>query len=245
MNNHIQHSPELRTAPGSPAESPWLMRLVGLVVVAGGALAGWALVPTLAPLLGGSLTGTEPKGYWYLARSSAVVAYVLLWASVMAGMSITGRLARIWSNGPRLLDLHRHTALLGMGFAVFHALILLGDTYIDASLAQVLIPFGYTGYQPFWVGLGQVAIWLLALVLASTYAKPLIGQRVWRAIHRISFAVFALALAHGLFSGTDSATPLMQILYRLTGSSAVFLLVYRICVRYEPRRASGSRPASR
>src|SRR5439155_688934 len=90
---------------------------------------------------------------------------------------------------------------------LLHALVLLGDKYIGYTLPQILIPFASVGYQPLWVGLGQIGLYMMALVTLSFYVRRWIGARTWRLIHFLSFAVFALALVHGLFSGTDSSTP--------------------------------------
>jgi len=90
--------------------------------------------------------------------------------------------------------------------------VLLGDRYIQAPPAQALVPFGYKSYAPVWVGLGQIGLYGLALVGLSFYVKPLTGRRVWRAMHSLSFAVFLLALLHGIGSGSDSTSAWTQCL---------------------------------
>lgn len=40
-------------------------------------------------------------------------------------------------------------AFLGLGFAIFHALILLNDHYIGYTFVQVLVPFSSSD-EPFW-----------------------------------------------------------------------------------------------
>jgi predicted ferric reductase len=157
------------------------------------------------------------------------------------GLLITNRLARVWPGGPTAFELHQHASLLGLALAVFHALILLGDRYIQATPAQLLIPFAYTGYAPLWVGLGQLALYGLALVGLTFYVKDLIGRRAWRAIHFLSFAVFALALAHGIGSGSDSGALLARALYWASGGSVLFLMVYRVLTAYLGRAAAGAR----
>lgn len=88
---------------------------------------------------------------------------------------------------------------------VWHCrLILMGDKYINYALAQILIPFNRVDYKPIWIGLGQIGFYLLAIVAFSFYVRKRIGHKTWRLIHFISFAVYVLALLHGLFSGTDS-----------------------------------------
>ena len=189
--------------------------------------------------LGAALLGAHSA--WYLSRASAFVAYILLWWSMLLGLSITNRLARVWPGGPAAGDLHEHASLLGLGFGLLHALVLLGDGYFGYTLPQILIPFAGASYEPLWVGLGQIGFYLMALVTFSFYARRWIGARAWRAIHYLSFAVFALTLLHGLFSGTDSSAPWALWMYLGTGVSVLALSAYRIVVRQReaarPRRS--------
>lgn len=220
---------------------------VGLIVLsaAGGALLGIVL-PNLLPGLRESLLGPEPKAYWYLARSSAFVAYILLWLSMALGLLMTNRLARLWPGGPLAIDLHEHTSILGLAFGLFHALILLGDRYANYSLAQILVPFASGGSLAGWVGLGQVALYLMGLVGLSFYVRPLIGRAAWRLVHFLSFVIFALVLGHGLMSGSDTATSWAQALYWLSGGSLLFLTVYRVLVSVvkQPRPAARKAPGA-
>jgi predicted ferric reductase len=210
-----------------------------------GAFAAVVVLPAWLPNLSASLLGPEPKAYWYLARSSAFVAFGLLWLSMVFGLLMTNKLARTWPGGPTAFELHQHTSLLGLAFALFHGLILLGDSYIHASLAQVLIPFAYSGFAPFWVGLGQLSLYLLAIVGLSFYARAWLGRRAWRLIHFLSFVLFVLALLHGLLSGTNSTQLWAQALYWATGGSTLFLLCYRVLVSRLRRPAQSQSGASR
>jgi predicted ferric reductase len=193
-----------------------------------GALAAVAVLPVWLPALSAATTGVEPKIYWYLSRSSAFVAYVLLWASMAFGLGMTNKLARLWPGAPTTFELHQLTGLLGLGFALLHALALLGDRYIGYSLAGLLVPFASTGYRPEWVGLGQIALYGAALVGLTFYVRKYIGQRAWRAIHFLSFGVFALALVHGITSGTDTGEPWAVALYWGSAAILLFLTIYRI-----------------
>jgi predicted ferric reductase len=219
---------------------PPAMPLANLVLLllgaALGALAATFALPIWLPGLADSLLGVEPKAYWYLARSSAVVAYGLTWLSMLFGLLITSKAARLWPGGPVAFDLHQHSSLLGLAFGLFHALILLGDRYIAATPAQILVPFAYSAYRPLWVGLGQIALYLMAIVGLSFYIKGVLGRRAWRLIHFLSFALFALALAHGIFSGSDSAAPWARALYWATGGSVLFLALYRAILAAAPAR---------
>jgi len=226
-----------RFPPAMAARTVLLLLLASL----GGVVAAVFVLPYWLPGLSSSLVGADAHGYWFLARASAWVAFALLWLSLAFGLLITNRLARLWPGGPTAFDLHQHVSLLALAFALFHALILLGDHYIGYSLATLLVPFASRDYRPLSVGLGQLAFYALALVGLSFYVRRRIGHRVWRVLHYLSFAVFLLALGHGLWSGTDSGAGWARAMYWGSGGSVLFLTVFRVLVS---GRASGRRRVS-
>lgn len=199
-----------------------------LLAVVGGALAAAVVLPTWLPGLAASLWGSEPKAFWYLARSTGIVAYVLFWLSMVFGLVISNKMARLWNGGPMAVELHQFVTWLAICFGLFHALILMGDRYITATLTQVLTPFGYKNYETFWVGLAQVAFYLGALVAASVYLRKQMGYRAWRRLHYLSFIVFLLLTLHGVFAGTDTAQPALLSMYIITSIVIYFLLIVRI-----------------
>lgn len=229
--------PRRGPAGGSPATLPPVAPPqsnlpVGLLI--GGVFVGAALalitIPTWVPGLAASLVGVEPKAAWYLSRASAFVAFVLLWVSMVSGLIITNKMARVWPGVFTAFDLHQYTSLLGLGFAAFHALVLLGQGYITYGLVQILVPFAATDYRPLWVGLGQIAFYICILVTFTFYIRKQIGNRTWHLIHLLSYAMFALALLHGVLSGTDSGNLWVTMLYWAGGLSLLFLTIYRILI---------------
>ncbi len=178
--------------------------------------------------LSNSLLGPQPQAYWELARSSGIVAYLLIWMSVAFGLIITNRIARVWPGGPTAFDLHQFASLLGVAFAMFHGLILLGDQYINYSPLQILIPFASVNYQPLWVGVGQIAFYILIPVVFSFYARKRIGNGAWRLIHAASFIAFSMITIHGLLAGSDSTNFAVLGMYAMTGLSVIFLTLYRM-----------------
>jgi predicted ferric reductase len=167
----------------------------------------------------------------FIARSWYVIWRIFeIVAQFESILLITSRTAKLWPGGPLAFDLHQHTSLLALAFSLFHGLVLLGDQYIGYTLVEVLVPFASTGYKPLAVGAGQVALYVLVLVALSFYVKQQLGRQVWRLIHAASFALFGLALLHGIASGSDSGTWWAQALYWLSGGSVLFLTVYRVLV---------------
>jgi predicted ferric reductase len=209
-----------------------------LAAVAIGSLVAILLLPSWTPNLVKSLIGESPKAYWYLSRGAAFVALGLLWISMMLGLLITNKIARSWPGAPAAFALHEYVSLLGLAFALFHALILLGDHYINYRLVQILMPFGSVNYHPIWVGLGQIGLYVWAIISVSFYIRRGIGPKTWKLIHYASFFNFLIAVIHGLASGTDTSLPWAEGIYWFLGGSFLFLTVYRIVVTLVPQKTS-------
>lgn len=213
--------------------------LVMLLAVMAGAVAAAVVLPAWAPGVSASLLGPDPKAYWYLARSAGLVGYLLLWLSVAFGLLVTNRLARLWPGGPAAVDLHQFASLVGVSYGVFHALILLGDRYLNYSLPQLLIPFASADYRRVEVALGQLALYLMAAVTFSFYIRQRLGYRMWRLLHYASFGVYSLVLVHGLLAGTDTSALPVQAMYLATGTTVLFLTFYRVLMTLgRPRPAT-------
>ena len=225
--------------------------LAFLLALTAGLLLAVLVLPSWLPNLAFSLGGDAPKVFWYLARATAFASLSLLWISMALGLGISNKMARLWPGAPAAFAIHEYVNLLGIAFAVFHALILLGDHYIGFTLAQILMPFSTASYRPLWVGVGQLGFYVWLLVTLSFYVRQRIGQKTWRAIHYASFAMYLMGLFHGLFSGTDSGLDWAQTYYWFTAGSLLFLLMYRILAsamdklfpqKPQPRPAPAARP---
>jgi predicted ferric reductase len=202
-----------------------LMIMIAMIL---GLLAATLLLPSWLPSMASSLTGTDPKVFWYLSRATAFVSLTILWLSMALGLGLTNKMARLWPGAPATFAIHEYVSLLGLAFVLFHALILLGDHYINFTVAQIFMPFSTVGYRPTWTGIGQLAFYLWLIVALSFYVRSSIGQKTWRTIHYLSFALYIMGLAHGLFAGTDSTADWARWYYWISGGSLLFLLVYRI-----------------
>jgi predicted ferric reductase len=202
--------------------------LTFLVAMTVGLLVAVLVLPFWLPNMSFSLGGDAPKAYWYLSRATAFVSLSLLWLSMALGLGITNKMARLWPGAPAAFALHEYVSLLGLAFAVFHAVVILGDHYINFTFLQILVPFGTLDYRPFWVGVGQLGFYIWALLALSFYIRPAIGQKTWRVLHYGSFAAYLMGISHGIFSGTDINAGWAQNYYWYSAGSLLFLLIYRI-----------------
>lgn len=217
---------------------------IALVIgVASGVTLGAMTAPQWLPVLVDSITDPEPKAYWHLSRASGLVAYALIWVSVALGLVITSKTARWWMGGYTAVDLHNFTGYLALGFTLFHVVVLLGDGYMDYTVAQLLIPFASGSFRPLWVGLGQIGFYVALLVTVSCFARRRIGQRVWRRLHYASFAAYWLVTAHGILAGTDTSSTEVLVMYSVTGAITYFLFVYRMLLSIGKNRPNKGRAA--
>lgn len=212
-------TPEART---SNAITP-----AALTATFAGAMLAVLLTPTWVPALASSLSGAEPKAFWYLSRASGLTAYALLFVSVVAGLSMTSRVRARSIAPPVRFALHQQAAWLGLVLAAFHALVLIGDAYLRPSLLAIVVPFGLEHARG-WVGLGQIALYAGAIVALSVKVRARIGFRAWRAIHFASFTVYVLALAHGILAGSDAESPWIAAGYVISGAVVALLTTYRV-----------------
>ena len=186
------------------------------------------VLPDCLPALKLSILGEDVKMYWYLSRATAILSFVFLWFSMMLGLLLSNRLAGDLFGGRVTNEFHSYFSLLGLFFSGLHAVLLIGDAYLNPGLLQVLAPFGLTSYRPFWVGMGQIGFYLWLMLVLSFYLKKSLGYDSWRFVHYSSFVLFIAAFVHAIFSGSDSSSPGMLILYWVSAASTLFLIVFRL-----------------
>jgi predicted ferric reductase len=228
---HAVKNENMKSAAIEQTDDGLLTTVLLLTGVLVGAVAAVVVLPVLVPGMGTSATASEPTIYWHLSRASGFTAFGLMWMSMAFGVIITNKMARVWPGGPTAFDLHEYTSLIGLGFGLFHALILLGGQYITYDLVSLLVPFAGADYRPVWVGLGQIGLYGLALVSFTFYVRNRIGQRAWRLIHYGSYAMFVLVLTHSIFSGSDTGAAWSGLIYWFAALSLAVLTVHRVVSR--------------
>ena len=196
----------------------WLVYgLVSLLVLGGTAVLTAGMIPTVLDF--------SNETVWYAIRASGLVAYLLLTASTVWGIMLTSKVVKEWVPAAVALDLHNYLSWTAIGITVLHTVLLLFSDFFNYSVLNLLVPF--TGpYEPLWVGLGIIGLYLMVLTSATFYIIKRIGMRTFRLIHYLTYVGFVLSLLHSLMAGTDESA-LMGV-YVGSGLLVLFLTIYRM-----------------
>ncbi len=182
----------------------------------------------------------NPKFWWYLSRSSGLVAFGLAGTAILLGLLLSGRLRRVptpaWQT-----DLHRHLGGLSVLFLGLHLTGLVFDPTVAFGPAALTVPMA-ASWRPGAVTWGLGAAYALLAVEVSSLFQRRMPRRWWRTIHFASYGVWIAGTVHALQAGTDrGATRVIAIV----GSVLIFnLTVLRVVGRRVPRARAGARPGA-
>jgi sulfoxide reductase heme-binding subunit YedZ len=167
--------------------------------------------------------------WWYVARSSGIVAWALASLSVIWGLLLSTRLLDRKPSPRWLLDLHRYLGGLTVVFVAMHLTGLVADNYVHFGVADLLVPFA-SAWRTTAVAWGVVAFYLLVAVEVTSLMMKRLPRKAWHAVHLTSYVLFWMAALHGATAGTDSSN---RVFVTATIGSIVlvtFLTLYRIVV---------------
>lgn len=159
---------------------------------------------------------------WFVSRATGVVSIVLLTAVVVLGIVLAGRRTARADHAAVVTALHRWLGLGVAAFLVVHIATAILETYVPIGIVSAVVPFT-SGYAPVWVGLGTLALDLVAAIAVTSYWRHRMPERAWRAVHLLSYALWPMALAHGIALGT-SVEPVLRgitILCGIVGAAAI------------------------
>lgn len=179
---------------------------------------------TLA-LMVGTLTlisGQSEMPKWVFARTTGIVAFILLWLAIVLGILVSHPEGHRWSfvRLETRLRMHVGLSIFAILFTAFHLVVLAIDEYAEVGWFGALLPFAST-YRPLAVSLGVIAFWMMVLVsLSAALSNTKLFASSWRWMHRLSLLIYVLAWIHGVLAGSDTIA-----LLALYFSTAVFIAI--------------------
>lgn len=98
--------------------------------------------------------------------------------------------------------LHKWTGYTAALLVLLHVVLIPLDPASEFRWLDLLLPL-WTRHQPFANTLGAVALWVLAVVVVTSYFQRELGFRRWRTLHYLAYAAFALFVTHGLVTDPE------------------------------------------
>jgi predicted ferric reductase len=162
-----------------------------------------------------------------------MLAYVALWLSTLFGVLVGSRGAGGLLDRATVIQLHSRWALVALAATGLHVLTVVGDPYSGISPLAVFVP-GVAQKLTVPVTLGTFALFGLTSLGVATFLADRIPKTVWRAIHATAFGTYLLALAHGVFAGSETQVPAVRALYLGTAAMLVAAFVQRVLLSLRP-----------
>lgn len=175
---------------------------------------------------------------WIILRAAGIGAYVMLFLSVAWGLVATTAVFGKRVAKATAVSVHQFIATVAFVLLGVHIGGVLADRFVPFKPLDVLVPF-HASYRPVAVVFGIVAMYLLVVVLVSSWLRKRLGTTWWRRLHLLAVPAFTLSVIHGIFTGTDTVRSAMWWLYLATAGLVLFLIVVRaLTAGLRPQRAA-------
>ncbi|HWH12656.1 MAG TPA: ferric reductase-like transmembrane domain-containing protein [Solirubrobacteraceae bacterium] len=167
---------------------------------------------------------TQDHVFWITSRAAGTAA--LLFSSAAVGFGLTMSLKLFRGKGPDLRVTHEALSVATIVAIVIHAVSLLGDGFLNPSVADIVVPF-VSGYKEPWMSIGIIAGWAMIILGLSFYVRRRIGIQRWRRLHRFTSLAWIAGIAHSLGEGTDAGLVWFVVCMGVAALPAASLLAYR------------------
>jgi predicted ferric reductase len=166
------------------------------------------------------------KIWWYLSRSSGLVAWLVLAAAMVWGLALSTRLLQERRKPGWLLDLHRWLGGLSVVFTAVHMVGLWLDSYVEFGWRELFVPFA-SEWQPEAVAWGIVGLYVLVAIQVTSLMMKRLPRKWWKLVHMTSFGLFWVASIHAAQAGTDTS----QAWYRLGSAVIITAVLFTVAYR--------------
>jgi len=168
----------------------------------------------------------DPTRWWYLARASGLAAWVVLTASVVAGLLMSARLTH--GNTRRCMQgFHASVGAFAVICTAMHLVCVFNATQLQVGVVQLLVPFAKPD-DPTGQAAGVIAFYLLATVMLTSWARVTLPWRWWRRMHVLSLPLWVLSTVHTALAGTDLTDPVTYWGGVMVTGTVAALVVFRL-----------------
>ena len=165
------------------------------------------------------------ESLWFVSRATGVVSIVLLTLVLVLGLVTAGARRPRGDSSTVVMGLHRALSLGMSVFLLAHIGTAIAETYVDIGWVSAVVPFS-SGYAPLLVGLGTLAFDVLLAVIVTSALRHRLRERTWRRVHLLSYALWPLAIIHGIGLGTADE-PLLRGVTVACGAVGLAAIIWR------------------
>ena len=183
----------------------------------------------------------NPQIWWFVSRSSGMIAWGLLTLSVCWGLFISTKAVAKASSPAWLLDLHRYLGGVAVIFTGVHLIGLVADGYVTFGWVELFVPMA-SSWKPGPVAFGIVGFYLLIAVELTSLTMKKLPRRLWRWVHHSSLVLYFVATYHAIAAGTDAENQAFR-LAALASINIVMFLTIVLILAVRRARLTPSRPA--
>jgi predicted ferric reductase len=191
----------------------------------------------------GWLVAEQDRLAWYAIRLLGILSWAALTGSVIYGLLLSTGILDAIAHRTVSFALHQELSAIGLGLALMHAALLTLDSSVPFTITELVVPFA-APYRPVWVGLGQLALYLTAIIILSFSVRRRIGQPMWRRLHYLTFLIAIATTLHGVYAGSDTSAPFALPMYLCATGLMLGLTGYRIGQAVRARRRAPAQARS-
>ena len=137
-----------------------------------------------------------------LSSDVGIVAVFVLTFNILLGL-LMGVKYNPWRSWPHrrinYFRIHNWTGYVALALSLLHVILLLLSTEAKFRIVDVLYPM-VGPKQPVINTLGAAALYVLIVVVTTSYYRAAIGHDRWRIIHYGTYLTATLVLIHGIWS---------------------------------------------
>ena len=137
-----------------------------------------------------------------LSADIGLAAIFTLTANLLMGLGL-GMKYNPWTHWPHkrinYFRVHNWTGYTALVLTLLHPIVLLASDEAKFKLIDIVYPVN-APRQPWINTLGAVALYTLVVVVVTSYFRPKMNRRRWKAIHFATYGVAVFAFVHSILT---------------------------------------------
>ena len=143
-----------------------------------------------------------------LSADVGLVAVGLVTLNLLLGLMMALRYSpkRDWPHRRfNYFRIHNWTGYILMGTVILHPIVLLFSHTAGFRIRDILYPV-HSPVQPLDNTIGAIALYLLAIVVVTSYVRLQLGRKIWKSFHFVVYAAGAALFWHSIFTNSELKT---------------------------------------